>query len=299
MECLHPLLINNPNYDSKTSEQGSSKIFVPCGCCESCIISNAQEWRIRLQIEYECAETSYFITLTYDDATLPIGSFSDSFGQHWIVPYVSKRDVQLFFKRLRKRFEGSEIRYFLVSEYGPTTHRPHYHLLLFNLPRFSQNSTKQIVEVTRHISKIWSLGFVKVDQVNFGRISYVTKYMSCVTDLPEYYPPPFRLMSKGIGKTYMEKKDRIDWHRKTLSCFYPDGSFKFRLPRYLKDKIFDDEMKLEIHDKIENARKENLLKDIQLSSKFGYKNYIDYRQSMIDKHVRKFNNKLKKSRKDI
>lgn len=297
MECFHPILISNP--DASSNNTGSSKILVPCGKCEACIVSNSQEWRTRLEIEQRYCETCYFVTLTYDDTSLPIGKFSDSFGELHIVPYVSKRDLQLFFKRLRKRFEGSEIRYFFVSEYGPNTLRPHYHGILYNLPRFSENLTKQVIEVTKHIQKIWSLGHIKLDQVTYGRISYVTKYMSCVTDLPEWYPPPFRLISKGLGKSYIDHSELIDWHRTTLSCFYPDGKFKTRLPRYLKDKIFDDDMKCLIHDQIEEVRRDSFLRDLDKCNSLGYSNVIDYRHSMIDKHIRKFNNKLKKSRKDV
>ena len=247
----------------------------------------------------ENAETAYFVTLTYDDNEIPLGKFSDSVGHTYIAPYVSKTDVQKFFKRLRKKYEGSEIRYFLVSEYGPTTFRPHYHLILYNLPRFSQDTLLQDAKITKDLQKIWSLGFITLDKVTYGRISYVTKYMSCTTDLPEYLPPPFRLMSKGLGKSYLDKTDRIEWHRQNLACYYPDGKFKLRFPRYLKDKIFDDSMKMDIHDQIIQSRQEARLKDIENAENFGYKNYVEYRQSMIERHVRKFNNKCKKSRRDI
>lgn len=301
MDCLHPVKIENPMFKNGIDIQGYPYIFVPCGNCEACIVNNANEWRTRLSIENDCSETSYFVTLTYDDDKIPIGCFPDSFGDTHVVPYVCKRDVQLFIKRLRKRFPESNLRYYLVSEYGPTTYRPHYHMLLFNLPRYSSDNTYQDVKITKILQQTWANGFITVDSVTFGRISYVTKYLSCVTDLPEYLPKPFRLMSRnpGIGATYLDKRDVIDWHRCNLACYYPDGRFKKRLPRYLKDKIFDDEMKCLIKDDIDIVRKSRLLDDAKKAEKYGYHDGLEYRKQMIDKMVYKFNKKLKKQRKDV
>lgn len=55
----------------------------------------------------------------------------------------SKYDIQLFLKRLRYKVSKSNLnkhekkfRYFISSEYGPTTFRPHYHgILFFNSPQ--------------------------------------------------------------------------------------------------------------------------------------------------------------------
>lgn len=51
---------------------------------------------------------------------------------------VSKKDIQNFLKRLRKKIDNlnipqneKKIRYYIASEYGPTTLRPHYHGILF------------------------------------------------------------------------------------------------------------------------------------------------------------------------
>jgi hypothetical protein len=60
-----------------------------------------------------------WVTLTYSPEHLPNP------------PYVSKEDVQLFLKRLRK--ETPKFRYFIVGEYGDTTYRPHYHCCFFGL----------------------------------------------------------------------------------------------------------------------------------------------------------------------
>lgn len=297
MDCLKPLWISNPDQNDKEHPQ----ILVPCGKCESCIINNANEWRIRLEIENEHNESSYFVTLTYNDASLPIQTCSDSIGNSYIVPVVCKRDIQNFFKRLRKRFQGSKIRYFLVSEYGPLTLRPHYHFLLFGLPILYSNEIKQKCFVTRQIEKVWSNGNVMVDSVTQGRISYVTKYMSCTTDLPEYLPKPFRLMSTrpALGSCYLDKSNLISWHRSNLACYYPIGNVKARLPRYLKDKIFDDDMKSQLKENFQNVRNDQWNKRLKLSGELGYSNVFDYIEDSRNRLLRKFDKKLKKSRKDL
>lgn len=301
MRCLHPISITNPDVDEIT---WIPQILVPCGKCEECIRSNAQDWRLRLEEEYENSLSAVFITLTYDDSCLSFERVSDSFGSPHVIPAVSKRDVQLFFKRLRKKLVSlghfDSLRYFLVSEYGPTTLRPHYHAIIFNLPLFSQNPYLQRVKASQLIEKEWNNGFVKVDPVTHGRISYVTKYISCVTYLPEWYPKPFRLMSKGLGKSYLYKHELIKWHRDTCNDFVPRGTIKQRLPRYLKDKIFDDDMKSVIHERKIAYHLEQLAKLADSYPSYAdYVRYVTEQQRVIELRHNKFQNKYIKNRKDI
>ena len=72
------------------------------------------------------------------------------------IPYVCNRDLDLFLKRLRSYYPDEKLRYYAVSEYGPTSFRPHWHLLLFsNSERFSQT-------VCENVSKAWSYGRICV-----------------------------------------------------------------------------------------------------------------------------------------
>ena len=119
---------------------------VPCGQCEQCKTQKVNDWSFRLLEEAkETFRQGGFIiydTLTYDDKHVPnvgkvlfqLGEFSlDVSSSICDMLCNSKRDVQLFAKRLRAEYK-SPFRYYLVSEYGNDdrfTHRPHYHALFF------------------------------------------------------------------------------------------------------------------------------------------------------------------------
>lgn len=210
MKCLKPILIETDEIDLYPT----GKIFVPCGKCEACRNDDSLQWRIRLKEEFYNSDNAYFVTLTYNDNTLPIEICTDKHGKDNICAVPNKKDVQNFFKRLRFHFEkyykekDKSLSYFLVSEYGPTTFRPHYHAILFNLPKLSSVDEVQDFKITEEIYEKWNLGYVKVDKCNEARIAYCTKYMSCVTQIPDYLPKPFRLISKGMGISYLKKKIR-------------------------------------------------------------------------------------------
>ncbi len=102
-----------------------SGVPFPCGQCLHCRINRRRVWTHRIMLErYKC-ERACYITLTYQDDWLPM---TDD-GQY----NLCKRDVQLFMKRLRKRFPDVKIRYYLCGEYGGLYGRPHYHIALFGL----------------------------------------------------------------------------------------------------------------------------------------------------------------------
>lgn len=148
MTCTKPITITNPD----TKEY----MDVPCGMCIDCRLDRAREWAIRCMHEAQLHENNSWITLTYAPESLPEGGT------------LSKRDLTLFIKRLRKSLPLStnfpcyndamqiqyyrskatkwkyrqgkpkphtiykEIRYYACGEYGRSgTIRPHYHICLF------------------------------------------------------------------------------------------------------------------------------------------------------------------------
>lgn len=97
------------------------------------------------------------------------------------IPYVCNRDLDLFLKRLRSYYPDEKLRYYAVSEYGPTSFRPHWHLLLFsNSERFSQT-------VLENVSKAWSYGRCDASLSRGFAAPYVASYVNSFVALPHFY----------------------------------------------------------------------------------------------------------------
>lgn len=216
MQCLSPLVLQSTKPGQRTN-------VVPCGKCAACVSRKRNEWTIRLQKEFRYAIDGYFITLTYSDENLDFGLAG--------YPTVNKRDIQLFLKRLRKRLPKSKIRYFISSEYGPNTCRPHYHGILMNCGG----------DPTEAIEKSWNMGFVTVSSVTDARIHYVTKYCITRSKVPPGSELPFSLMSRrpGIGSKWL---DRTRQNRKERTFYITSNAgIRATLPRYFRDRLFSDQ----------------------------------------------------------
>lgn len=176
--------------------------------------------------EYRVSTSAFFVTLTYDTDNVPL-TRNGFMG-------LSKRDCQLFFKRLRKLNPDATLKYYLAGEYGGQTMRPHYHLLLFNA-------------VGDSLSKAWSLGAIHVGAVTRASVGYTLKYMSKVSKVPIHRNddrlPEFALMSKGLGANYISEA-MVQWHKSDLQnrmyCAIEDGK-KVSMPRYYKQKIYSED----------------------------------------------------------
>lgn len=97
------------------------------------------------------------------------------------IPYVCNRDLDLFLKRLRSYYPDEKLRYYAVSEYGPTTYRPHWHLLLFSdSDRFSET-------VCENVSKAWSYGRCDASLSRGFAAPYVASYVNSFVALPDFY----------------------------------------------------------------------------------------------------------------
>lgn len=104
------------------------------------------------------------------------------------IPYVCNRDLDLFLKRLRSYYPDEKLRYYAVSEYGPTSFRPHWHLLLFsNSERFSQT-------VCENVSKAWSYGRCDASLSRGFAAPYVASYVNSFVALPDFYVQMPRLV---------------------------------------------------------------------------------------------------------
>lgn len=171
--------------------------------------------------------SSHFVTLTYDTKYIPITERG--------FMTLNKRDVQLFMKRLRK-LQTTKLRYYAVGEYGTKTMRPHYHIILFNL------------ENEQHIPTAWTSGGVHIGTVSGASIGYTCKYIAKPGRIPLHRNDDrvkeFSLISRGIGKGYLSD-DVVKYHKSDVTRNFVTlpGGVKNALPRYYRDRIYDDDDK--------------------------------------------------------
>lgn len=234
-------------------------VYVPCGQCIGCRLDHSREWANRMMMELQDPANvfNWFLTLTYDDDHLPLSGFEDDAGLH-ITYSLSKSDLQRFLKRLRKHFTGTRIRYYACGEYGSTTYRPHYHLILYNVPlvdlKYRQHVDGCNYYTSDTISALWPDGFHLLTDVTWDTCAYTARYVTkkfkgqaahVYDDLG--IVPEFSTMSlkPGLGYWYFENHlDEIYAH----DHFYlssPRGSISCRSPAYF-DKLYD----VEHHDEL-------------------------------------------------
>lgn len=225
MSCLSPFRMVVPS----EREGFMREVLVPCGKCVLCRKRKQSEWIFRLTIEQQCSMNTLFITLTYDDDHLPLKG-------------VQKDHCQKFIKRYRKYYEThpwKKIKYFLVSEYGSTTGRPHYHLILF------YNWRIDLIPESTLLQDCWKMGSIKIGTCTPESISYCTKYLMKENKDPFGFFPntTFTLMSRrpAIGIEYLFNGEvaRLHAERVDFQVISPDG-YIVNLPRYYRDKLFDD-----------------------------------------------------------
>lgn len=172
---------------------GWSQLAVPCGKCDGCLMADARVWAIRAYHESTLRDKSCFLTLTYDEDHLPDDG------------KLSLRDLQLFFKRLRRRPDMPSVRYLACGEYGDLTRRPHYHALLFGVDFMDARAVSWRDEQFLHpvLQEVWQNGLVTHAPVNFSRCAYVAGYVTKKIGDPDV----FRVMSKnpGLGAGWLSR----------------------------------------------------------------------------------------------
>ncbi len=149
-----------------TEKYGDKLMKLPCGSCLSCKLDYSRTWSLRICLEANKYKSNCFVTLTYDEAHVP--------------ERASKRDFQLFIKRLRK-FVGYKIRYFGCGEYGSKEKRFHMHIIIFNYDftdrKFYKRSKGGFLLYTSDIlSRLWTYGISTVQDVTLETAGYVARY---------------------------------------------------------------------------------------------------------------------------
>lgn len=206
--CVSPLkIINNASYVDPTC----SKYYrlVPCGRCYQCRNRAVNDWTVRNFAEYKASVATYFYTLTFSEVNVP--RYND-------ILCFDKQLIQKFLKRLRKHIGAYDkrvvLRYFVSSELGEHTHRPHYHALFYISADCSRDTKRDDEVVIPSASQFynwvyaaWQYGFIKSGD-NLGLVNsaagikYVIKYL-LKTDT--YYDNFARSLFYRVAKKWLSK----------------------------------------------------------------------------------------------
>lgn len=106
------------------------------------------------------------------------------------VPILYYRDVQLFFKRFRKRLNKGrrsnpiEFRYFATGEIGETYQRPHWHILLFFRPEY-RRAVEDCVYTSWPFCDLRSLD--RSVEPAKDPAHYVASYVNMSADIPPFF----------------------------------------------------------------------------------------------------------------
>lgn len=270
MQCITPItLVRKVN-----KIDGSRTDVVPCGKCPHCLRTRQAGWIFRLNEEQKQSKTSCFITLTYEDDHLP---FSEK-GY----PTLKNKDFQSFMKRLRKPpkhlqlFQLTNVRYYAIGEYGSESYRPHYHAIMFNLP-------KSYVDYPEILQSIWTHGYVHVAECNVKTIAYTTKYMMKTFTTDGRHPDDDRqrerlMASNGLGKSYLNEKRKTFYHETQTPYIIGYGGQKISMPRYYKEKIFS---------KLERQQMAKEFETNYINPYQSAKQELEHKQYIIDEHKKK------------
>lgn len=245
---------------------------VPCGQCKDCRLEKSSQWGVRCHHEAQLHKQNCFITLTYNNKSLPKDQ------------NVNKTHLTNFIKKLKtyintKQYASSKtqpyqhqpyktFRYYAGAEYGETkTKRPHYHICLFGYDFPDKQTLRQThfikiksqfresniyaLYTSEILSKVWNKGFTTIGDLSYKSASYVARYcMKKITgDMAKTHykrdymelgsptrTPEFALISRRPGIAYK-------WLEQYWTDVYPKDYFtikgiKHRPPRYYDDQLF-------------------------------------------------------------
>lgn len=236
-------------------------ITLPCGKCIGCRRKRLFDWVIRLGHEQSFHEHSYFVTLTYNDDTMPKTEAG--------FPTLRPADMQGFMKRLRNRV-GQGVRFFGSGEYSPAL-RPHLHVILFG-PDFGQDPVRfrRIAErghdtfFSRDVHEAWEYrGIISMSELTPERCAYTAKYTTDKLDgdrgkaflervggdgVVSSVAPEFALMSRGgrgggfggIGRRWIENPTYAHQSLVHQDIHLRGRDYKFALPKSYQRFLSED-----------------------------------------------------------
>lgn len=256
--CTHPLTIFNKSLYVNPRNMVAS-YEVPCGHCPECQQVRHSSYKLRCYYESlrvrDKHGVSVFDTLTYREDCLP------KFGG---VPCFNHDDIINFRKRLRINMmrDGiticelddnglvvdDHLKLFIVSEYGDTYKRPHYHLIAF-CTAYHTDTKKPVTawQLHQHIRKAWTYGFtdkllkvIDLSKKGLGALHYVTKYMTKSNTEIANLKADLEKCCKHLAISYDDEKLEylLRHHRKhfALRCWSSNNLGSYALELIAKDE---------------------------------------------------------------
>ena len=166
--------------------------------------------------------------------------YSQTLDPYNSVPLLYYPDIQRFIKRLRKLIstkfgKNEKIRYYIIGEYGTSSFRPHWHVLLFInsdsisewlLHSFTENRVLSTTQRTIHsssiLSTLWKFGVSTIDKTDGNASGYVSNYVVGSSVLPQILTqlmPQKTFHSVRFGCPYSEKQVSQFLHQRDFEQF--------------------------------------------------------------------------------
>lgn len=240
---------------------------VACGQCVPCLLKKQREKVARVLLEdhsRDSAERPLFITLTYDQAHLPLSYVHETVDpdsgeiieELYSCPTgtLVRTAVPDFMKRLRARARGFKLRAAYAGEYGDDFKRPHYHLILWGLPYDRRELIfRSWVDKKKNLMCDPARLDIQIPNNERHVANYCSAYImngkkKSGSPLLNGAFPEFYCTSKGLGLSYVDGivsalttpsgLANLWIAGKIPSSFFFDGK-NYPLDRYLRSKIYE------------------------------------------------------------
>lgn len=296
MPCYHPMQGYRSRADGKTivfnPRDGwvDLPLTIPCGQCVGCRLERSRQWAVRCVHEASLHEDNCFITLTYNNESLPEDGS------------LNKKHFQDFMKRLRKKYKNKTIRYYHCGEYGDKNFRPHYHAIIFGLEFNDQKlftvTNGEKLYTSETLEKLWPFGFSTIGTVTFESAAYVARYVMKKVN-GKNAKNHYERVDSSTGEIYslvpeyntMSRRPGIasGWFDKYKNDVYPSDNIHlrektFRPPKFY-DKMYEHLMPDEM-EKIKKQRMKNMAKhaDDNIADRLAVKEQV--KNAQLNKLIR-------------
>lgn len=201
--CVSPVALTREIAGRKYTQ------YVPCGKCNQCIADRQNEYVIRTMEEATKRGSMWFFTLTYSNENVPYTFDLDGeiveedpetgevfFSDDAKLLSLNRADITEWKKRVRNKLNKRrkkngqsplDFGYMIAGEYGPKTHRPHYHGVFLGLSKEDVMEFKKDWEEHFGFTSFSYIPVISCDGRNQveATAKYVSKYVVKMHDLED------------------------------------------------------------------------------------------------------------------